>query len=87
MSSRISSVPLYLHPERVEEELAAIGLGPEAELTVDQVAPFDQITITETYQLLERSGGLGWCLVVASLISALVSAARRVTWRRILVAS
>jgi hypothetical protein len=41
MSSRISSVPLYLHPERVEEELAAIGLGSEAELTVDQVAPFD----------------------------------------------
>ena len=87
MSSRISSVPLYLHPERVEEELAAIGLEPEAELTMDQVAPFDQMHYYGNISVAGGSGGLGWCLVVASLISALVSAARRVTWRRMLVAS
>lgn len=59
MSSHISSVPLYLHPERVEEELAAIGLGPEAELTVDQVAPFDQMHYYGNISVAGAVGRLG----------------------------
>jgi cyclopropane fatty-acyl-phospholipid synthase-like methyltransferase len=58
-SSRISSVPLYLHPERVEEELAAKGLGPEAELTVDQVAPFDQMHYYGNISVAGAVGRLG----------------------------
>jgi cyclopropane fatty-acyl-phospholipid synthase-like methyltransferase len=59
MSSRISSVPLYLHHERVEEELAAIGLGPEAELTVDQVALFDQMHYYGNISVAGAVGRLG----------------------------
>jgi cyclopropane fatty-acyl-phospholipid synthase-like methyltransferase len=58
-SSRISSVPLYLHPERVEEELAAKALGPEAELTVDQVAPFDQMHYYGNISVAGAVGRLG----------------------------
>jgi sarcosine/dimethylglycine N-methyltransferase len=39
----IANVLLYLHPQRVEEELAALGLGAEAALTPNQVASFDQM--------------------------------------------
>jgi cyclopropane fatty-acyl-phospholipid synthase-like methyltransferase len=58
-SSSISSVPLYSHPERVEEELAARGLGPEAELTIDQVAPFDQMHYYGNISVAEAVARLG----------------------------
>jgi hypothetical protein len=42
-SSQITNVSLYVHPERVEEELAALGIGAEVALTPNEVAPFDQM--------------------------------------------
>ena len=48
-----------MHPERVEEELAARGLGPEAELTVDQVAAFDQMHYYGNVSVAGAVGRLG----------------------------
>jgi sarcosine/dimethylglycine N-methyltransferase len=39
----IKSMKLYTHVERIDNELAELGLGPEDELTVAQLSAFDQL--------------------------------------------
>ena len=60
-SNTIEAVPLYVNPERVEEELAALGIGAEDALTPDKIAPFDQLHYhgTETVRLAAALLGLG----------------------------
>jgi sarcosine/dimethylglycine N-methyltransferase len=57
--SPLRNVPLYVHPERVEEELAALGLGAELAITPDQVAPFDQMHYSGNEAVRRAAGLLG----------------------------
>src|ERR1700687_3079397 len=41
-TSAIASMPLYLHPDRIERELREPGIAPGGRLSAEQLFPFDQ---------------------------------------------
>ena len=42
-TSAIASMPLYLHPDRIERELRELGIAPGGRLSAEQLFPFDQL--------------------------------------------
>ena len=60
-SSAIASMPLYLHPDRIERELRELGIGPGDRLSAPQLFPFDQLHYhgTEAVEAAARRLKLG----------------------------
>jgi sarcosine/dimethylglycine N-methyltransferase len=60
-TSAIASMPLYLHPDRIEQELRELGIAPGGRLSAEQLFPFDQLHYhgTEAVEAAARRLKLG----------------------------
>jgi len=60
-NSAIASMPLYLHPDRIERELRELGIAPGDRLSAEQLFPFDQLHYhgTEAVEAAARRLKLG----------------------------
>ena len=59
----MKSMKLYTNVQRIHNELAALGIGPDAALRVDQLTPFDQYhyfgtdAVDEAFEVLQLQPG------------------------------
>jgi sarcosine/dimethylglycine N-methyltransferase len=62
----IKSMKLYTHVERIENELAELGRGPDDDLSVDELSAFDQLhyhgtdALDSALQMIDAKAGQHW---------------------------
>jgi cyclopropane fatty-acyl-phospholipid synthase-like methyltransferase len=56
---QIKSMPLYVDLQRIDNELAALGIGPDQPLSADQLYPFDQLHYHGTDAVRAAAGMIG----------------------------
>jgi cyclopropane fatty-acyl-phospholipid synthase-like methyltransferase len=75
---QIRSMPLYVDLQRIDNELSALGIGPDQPLTADQLYPYDQLHYHGTDAVRAAAGaiGLGRSMRVLEIGSGLGGPAR-----------